>query len=306
MKVILLTGCEGFAGSHLLKTLQESRTYQVEPTCYPLSIPKEVRCSPMDILNSEMVHEVVKTAQPDIVFHLAAVSSVSKSFSATPLTYNTNLMGTVNLLEASKSLDKHVTFFYVSSCEIYGNGGNLSEDAPVVLKNPYAVSKYAAELACRNYNEQGLDCVILRPFTHTGPGQSRDFVLPTIAAQIAEIEKGKKPPLVELGNIDAKREFMNIQDVVNAYSLAIEKCSPGETYNIASGIGHTIKQALALISKTSRVEFEIRSAKSKVRKHDASELIGNGTKFSALAGWKPISTFKKTIEDLLNYWRAKI
>ncbi len=304
MKTILVTGSEGFVGSHLIKALKEGLN-RVVATAYPLLIPKEGSYVPLDIVNLDMTKEVLKESQPDIVFHLAAVSSVSKSFRDPPLTYNTNLIGTVNLLEAVKALKKKTTFIFVSTCEVYGGGENVLETDDINLKNPYAVSKYAAELACQNYAIDNIGFVILRPFTHTGPGQSRDFVLPSIASQIVDIEKGTKPPLIELGNSDVKREFMNIQDIINGYKLAITKAKSGNIYNISSNEGYTLKQALSIFQKLSRVKFEIKIDPSKIRKVDIPTLVGNGTKFIELTGWKPIFKFEKTLEDLLNFWRAK-
>lgn len=304
MKTILVTGSEGFVGSHLVKTLKEE-LHKLIATSYPLMIPKEGSYVPLDIMSLEMTKEVLKDHQPDTIFHLAAISSVSKSFRDPPLTYNTNLIGTVNLLEAARTLKKEVKFIFVSTCEVYGGGSDLSETAKINLKNPYAVSKYAAELVCQNYAFDSIDFVILRPFTHTGPGQARDFVLPSIAAQIVEIERGTKPPLIKLGNVDVKREFMNIQDIISGYKLAISKCETGNVYNIASNKGYTIKQALLVLQKLSRVKFEIKTDPSKIRKIDIPVLIGNGSKFAKLTGWKPKFEFEKTLEDLLNYWRAK-
>jgi nucleoside-diphosphate-sugar epimerase len=161
MKTILVTGSEGFVGSHLIKTLKEG-LHKLVATSYPLTIPKEGSYVPLDIMNLEMTKQVLKDHQPDIVFHLAAISSVSKSFRDSPLTYNTNLIGTVNLLEATKSLRKEVRFILVSTCEVYGGGTDLSETTKIDLKNPYAVSKYAAELVCQNYALDGLDFILDR------------------------------------------------------------------------------------------------------------------------------------------------
>jgi len=306
MKTILVTGSEGFVGTYFIKVLNEE-DYKIVPICYPLLLPNKETYIPLDIINTDMTLEVLKTHEPDIIFHLAALSSVSKSLRDRPLTYNTNIMGTVNLLEAALLLNKRVRFIFISTCEVYGDGGNkMSETSKISLKSPYAVSKYAAELICRSYGSAGIDCVILRPFNHIGPGQAEDFVMPTIAKQVAEIEKGKRPPLIELGNIEAKREFMNVQDIIDAYTLAIKKCKPGEIYNISSNNGYTVAEAIEIFKKSSKKEFEIKVDPSRVRKDDIPVLIGNGSKFSDLTGWQPKIKFKKTIEDLLNYWRAKI
>lgn len=306
MKTILITGSEGFVGSYLTKALEEE-DYEIVPTCYPLLIPSKETHIPLDIINPERTQEILKTHNPDIIFHLAALSSVSKSIRDRPLAYSTNIMGTVNLLEAARFLNKHVRFIFVSTCEVYGDGGDIiSETHKIALKSPYAVSKYASELICENYGALGVEYVILRPFNHIGPGQAEWFVIPTIAKQIAEIEKGNRPPLIELGNIEAKREFMNVQDVVNAYTLAIEKCKPREIYNISSNQGHSIAEAIEVFKKLAKRNFEIKTDPSRLRKNDIPALIGNGKKFSRLTRWHPKVSFKKTIEDILNYWRAKI
>lgn len=305
MTTILVTGSEGFVGSHLIKALGES-SYEVVATCLPQLIPRKGKYVALDILNLDLVVEVVKQHEPDVIFHLAAISSVAKSFRDRAIAYNTNIAGTANLLEAAKSLDKKAKFFFVSTCEVYGGGENLTEDTPVVLKNPYAISKYAAELICNDFQSDGLDCVIMRPFTHTGPGQAETFVLPTIAKQISEIEKGKRAPLIELGNIEAKREFLNICDIVDAYLLALGKCKFGETYNISSGRGHTIAELVKMFAGLSKKSFDLRINPVKVRKVDIPVLLGNGSKFSELTGWSPKVKIEKTLEDLLNFWRAKV
>ena len=305
MKKILITGSEGFVGTHLTKVLGET-SYEIILTCHPLLRPPKGDYVPLDILNLEMARDVLKNYKPDIVFHLAAISSVSKSFRDTQLTYNTNIMGTVNLCEAARSIKNRIYFVFVSTCEVYKSGESLAETSEIFLNNPYAVSKYAAELICRNYMVAGLDCTILRPFTHTGPGQAEDFVLPTVAKQVAEIEQNKRPPLIEIGNTEVKREFMNVQDVASAYKLAIERCKPGEVYNIASNQGYTLAEVLDVFKKLSKEDFEIRTDPSRIRGVDIPALVGDGSKFSALTAWQPKIKIEKTVEDLLNYWRAKI
>lgn len=305
MKTILLTGSEGFVGSYLLKELKESLD-KIVPVCYPLLRPKRGRYLPLDIMNLEMTRTVVKSHKPDVIFHLAAVSSVAKSFRDRPVTYSTNIIGTMNLLEAARTLTKPVRFIMVSTCEVYGGGEKLTEQSPILLKNPYAVSKYAAELVCRDYGQEGIECVILRPFNHTGPGQPDDFVLPTIARQVAEIEKGKRPPLIEVGNTGIRREFMNVRDVIQAYKLAINKCVRGEVYNIASGQAHALGLGIEILKKKSRVKFEVKTDPLRLRKSDITVLTGNADKFIDLTGWRARIPFEKTLEDLLNFWRAEV
>ena len=305
MKTIIVTGSEGFVGSHLIKALDTSK-YKIVATCLPQLLPKKGKYVALDILNLDLTIEIFKQNKPDIIFHLAAISSVAKSFRDRPIAYSTNIAGTANLLEAARSLNKDIQFYFVSTCEVYGGGESLSEDSPIVLKNPYAISKYAAELICNDYQGEDMNCIILRPFTHTGPGQAETFVLPTIARQISEIEKGKRAPLIELGNVEAKREFLNINDIVGAYALAIEKVSGIGTFNIAGGDGYTISELVGIFASLARKEFELKVNPTKIRKNDIPVLLGNGSKFSQLTGWSPKVKIDKTIEDLLNYWRAKV
>lgn len=305
MKRILVTGAEGFVGSHLTKILKESLNIII-PTCFPLLKPRRGKFINLDITSIDMVREVIKAHHPDIIFHLAAVSSVARSFIDRQFTYNTNVIGTVNLLEAAQSLNKKIKFIFVSTCEVYGGGENLKENAPIVLKNPYAVSKYAGELICKDYANSDIESIILRPFNHTGPGQSDNFVVPSIARQIAEIERGKRIPLIELGNIEIRREFMDIMDVVIAYKLAIEKSITPDIYNISSNKSHSLFEVIELFKKLTKVNFEIRTNPSLLRKNDIPVLSGNGGKFMQLTGWIPKIKLEKTIEDTLNYWRAKI
>ena len=305
MKTVLVTGSEGFVGSHLIKALDESN-YEIVATCLPQLLPKKGKYVALDILNLDLTVEIFKQHNPDVVFHLAAISSVAKSFRDRPIAYSTNIAGTANLLEAAKSQNREIQFYFVSTCEVYGGGECLAEDAPIALKNPYAISKYAAELICADYQSDGMDIIILRPFTHTGPGQAESFVLPTIAKQISEIEKGKRAPLIELGNIEAKREFLNISDIIGAYVLALEKCSGKDIYNVASGSGHAISELVGIFAALSKKEFELKVNPTKLRKNDIPVLLGDGSKFTRLTGWSPKVKIEKTIEDMLNYWRAKV
>jgi len=278
-KSVLVTGSEGFAGSHLIKVLQEA-LYKVEPTCRPLTASKNDKCIPLDILNLEMVKDVVATYKPNIIVHLAAVTSVAKSLRDPIRTYDTNVIGTANLIEACKDMKKKVRFLYISSSEVYGGGTSCSEKSPINLRNPIAVSKYAAELIIQNTVIDNLEYIILRPFSHTGPGQSENFVLPTVARQVAEIEQNKRPPLLELGNIEVVREFMNITDIVNAYCLAIAKCEPGALYNISSNRGYSVADAVEVFKKASKATFEVKLLKSRLRRNEIAGLVGNGSAFT--------------------------
>ena len=174
--------------------------------------------------------------------------------------------------------------------------------------SPYAVSKVAEDmLGFQYYKCYGLHTIITRAFNHTGPRRGEVFVTSNFAKQIVEIEKGKKEPIIKVGNLEAKRDFSDVRDVVRAYVLALDKCSPGEVYNICSGDPRTIKSVLDTLLKLSNVkDIKIIQDEERLRPVDVPLLAGDYTKFKKITGWKPTISFEKTMEDLLNYWRARI
>ncbi len=307
MKTILITGAEGFVGTIFYSLLAEEG-FRVYGTYLPSLKIKRKNYYPCDILSFDSVLTLVKQLKPDCIFHLAAISSVGQSFREPLLTFNTNIQGTINFLESLRLCCPESQFFYVSSCEVYGQGGSaISEDAPIVLLSPYAVSKYCTELIVRHYyDDYGIKTIILRPFNHTGPGQRDDFILSNVAHQIAEIEMGKKPPVISVGNIKVVREFMDVRDVIRAYRLAIEYAKPGDLYNIASGVGHSIKDALDIYMAKAKKKLKINIDETRLRTRDILTLVGDGGRFQKLTGFNIQIPFEKTIEDILNYWRAKI
>jgi GDP-4-dehydro-6-deoxy-D-mannose reductase len=181
----------------------------------------------------------------------------------------------------------------------------IKETNPLRPLSPYAVSKVAQDyLGYQYYKSYGLHVIPTRTFNHTGPRRGENFVTSNFSKQIAEIEKGKKPPVLYVGNLSAKRDFTDVRDVVRAYWLALEKGEPGETYNIASGFCVTIKEMLDLLLSFSQVDIEVKEDPSRLRPSDVGILLGDYDKFHQKTGWKPEIPFEKTMEDLLNYWRA--
>jgi GDP-4-dehydro-6-deoxy-D-mannose reductase len=169
------------------------------------------------------------------------------------------------------------------------------------------VSKVAQDYLGYQYNKSyGLHVIRTRAFNHTGPRRGENFVTSNFAKQIAQIEKGKQLPVVLVGNLQAKRDFTDVRDVVRAYWMALEKGEPGECYNIASGKTWLIEDMLQKLLSMSKVEIEIKQDPSRLRPSDVEILLGDYSKFHAATGWRPEIPFEQTMEDLLNYWRARV
>lgn len=196
----------------------------------------------------------------------------------------------------------------ISSADVYGRsnvGCPLTEDMLSQPLSPYALSKFMTGEAGLFYHRAfGLDTVVLRPFSHTGPGQTTAFVFPKVADAIAQVERGKREPAIEMGDLQIRRDYTDVRDVVRAYLLALERCISGETYNVTSGKPVIIKDGVDYLCSLSRVPVKVHSSAAKFRPHDIPLLTGDPSKFAAATGWKPEIAFSKTLSDLLDYYRG--
>ena len=256
----------------------------------------------------EFARSLIQKTQPNIIFHLAALSVVGTSVDKAISVMNTNTTISYSVLEAVKAMVPTARFVAICSANEYGAVEDLShpihESTPLRPLNPYAVSKVTQEMLSTMYGlAYGLDTVILRPFNHTGIGQTTDFVIPNLASQFAQIEKGTIPPIIELGNLGTIRDFTDVRDMVRAYVLAAGNCKSGEIYNIGSGEGHTISEIVSIFQSLSKVKVEIKTNPSLVRKADVPVLIADSSKFRAETGWKPTISLLETISDILNSYR---
>lgn len=315
---VLITGITGFVGSHLAEyCLQKgdvevfgimrwrSRTENIDEAKDKLNL---LEC---DLRDASSTRKAIATVQPDYIFHLAAQSFVPTSWHAPAETLMTNILGEVNLFEAIRELKLNPRIQIAGSSEEYGlvhpEEIPVNETNPLRPLSPYAVSKVAQDLlGYQYYKSYGMDIVRTRAFNHEGPRRGEVFVTSNFAKQIAEIEKGLKKPVIEVGNLEAKRDFSDVRDVVRAYWLALEKGEPGEVYNIASGKTYTIQELLDFLLGLSTLNVEIRQDPSRMRPSDVELLLGDASKFKVATGWKPEIPFEKTLEDLLNYWRERI
>ncbi len=246
----------------------------------------------------------------DVVFHLAAQSDVGRSWTEPQLTYNVNILGTANLCDAIVELSPRARFVLISSSEVYGAplSGELplQESSPLRPVTPYAASKAAAEMICRQAHfGRGLDIVIARSFNHTGPGQRSDFVVSGLAQRVARAlllnpERG----IVRVGTMSSRRDFTDVRDVVRAYRLLGTEALTGDTFNVCSGRSHAISEIAEILSRsaTGEVAFEVDQAL--VRPVEVEEVVGNFELLNRQTGWRPEITFEATVQSLLQYWQA--
>lgn len=261
-----------------------------------------------DLHDSSSVRRMMEHVQPDWIFHLAAQSYVLSSWHAPADTISNNIIGQLNILESMRELNINCRMLIAGSSEEYGlvNPDELpiKETNPLRPMSPYAVSKVGQDmLAYQYYMSYGFHLIRTRAFNHSGPRRGDVFVESNFAKQIVDIEKGRKEPIVRVGNLKAKRDFTDARDIVRAYCLAIEKGKPGDVYNLCSGKAISIQNLLDILVSKAGVEIKIEIDPNRLRPSDVPILLGDYTKFNKLTGWKPEIQLEKTLEDLLDYWR---
>ena len=313
---VFITGATGFAGRYLIDLLKvKYPDCEISGTCFPehpgsCGVLDGVELFHLDMRSEEDVSDCIKQVQPDWIFHLAAISNVGYSWVNRKETLEANLMGTFYLFEAVRQYAPNSRVLFVSSCDVYGILSPiheaLKEDHSTPPVSPYAFSKISGELLSQFYgNIEGLDIVISRSFPHTGPGQSADFVFSDWANQIAQIEKGFLDPVLKVGNLDVRRDYSDVRDVVKAYVLLLERGEKGEIYNVCSGKADSLKDNLDLLLSMSSLDIRIEVDPQKLRKADIPLVLGDPQKIKDATGWEPEILLNLTLKDLLDYWREK-
>jgi len=317
LKKALITGIAGFAGSHLAELLL-TKGYEVYGLCRPRSkidnieaIKSRLHLEDADLLDSHSLYTTISRIKPDYIFHLAAQSFVPTSWVSPSVTLEVNVVGTANLFEAVRQAKINPAIQIACSSEEYGlvrpDEIPVKEDNPLRPQSPYAVSKVAMDyLGYQYFCSYRMKIIRTRGFNHTGPRRGETFVTSNFAKQIAMIEKGKQKPVILVGNLDARRDWTDVRDMIRAYLLAVEKCDSGDVYNICTGHAVRVSDMLHLLLSFSRVDVKIQKDSLRMRPSDVPVLTGDCSKFVAKTGWHPEIPFKKTMEDLLNYWRERV
>ena len=307
---ILVTGAGGFVGPYLIRELQKNAEHEIFASIYSATsdiaglLPGD-HVIEGDLTDAKYCQDLVKRSSPDVIYHLAALSDVKESEGAAlhVLTANTEIQ--YNMLEAVKSIAPLARFVAVCSANVYGLVGGsevpINESQPLRPLNPYAVSKLTQEFLTLQYHlSYGLNTVILRPFNHTGVGQTENFVIPALVRQFVQIKRGLQAAQIEIGNTASIRDFTDVRDMVRAYILSSTKCESGQVYNIGSGKGSSIAQIIELLQDISGIKVEVLTSKERVRHSDVPVLIADNTKFVTATSWLPEVKFHETLSSVYN------
>lgn len=313
---VLVTGAAGFVGGHLVAALARA----LPPGSTVLAglrgadrAPDGATALPFDVTDAAGTREAVRAARPTCVVHLAAIAALQEARSDPARTWRINVEGTMNLAAATLSEAPGARFLFVSTSEVYGGTfkrgtAPLDEGALLDPTNPYAASKAAADLLIGQMARDGLKAVRMRPFNHTGPGQSEAFVVPAFAAQIARIEAGRQAPVMKVGNLEALRDFLDVRDVAAAYAAAVlaPELEPGLILNVASGRPRPIRDALDALTALARVPVSVEPDPERMRPNDTPFAVGDATRAKNLLGWAPRIAWETTIADTLDFWRERV
>jgi len=313
----LITGLSGFVGSHLAEFLL-GKDIEVFGIIRWRSNRENIRhiedkltLFEGDVRDLTSVKQVIAETVPDQIYHLAAQSFVPTSWSAPQETITSNIVGQLNVLEAVRDLKLSAKILAVGSSEEYGlvyeNEIPITEENPLRPLSPYGVSKVGQDLLGFQYfHSYGMHIIRTRAFNHTGPRRGEVFVTSNFCKQAVLIGKGKQEPIMNVGNLEARRDFSDVRDVVRAYWLALEKGRPGEVYNICSGRSWMIRELLEKILEIAGLKVEIRTDPTRIRPSDVKILQGSHDKITRETGWNPEIPMEKTIHDLLDFWRSRV
>ena len=303
----MITGCSGFLAQYLVDLLYNRDSHSLFGITEEGDFKSDlVTVFHMDIRDQEGLNHIFKEVEPELVFHLAALSNVGLSWKNQKKTYEVNIIGSSNILEAAHAYSPGSRVILISSAELYrgGQSKRIDEQADIFIKNPYALSKYAMEMLADLYRQtMELDIIKIRSFNFTGPGQNENFVCSDFARQIALIEKTDTDPVIRVGNLEAVRDFSDVRDIARYLVILAEKGRKGCLYNICSGNGYSIKEILNRLISLSHKKIEVKTDRSKLRPVDNPYLVGDCTLIQEQFGCYPEYNIGKTLTDILNFWR---
>lgn len=315
---ILITGVAGFAGAHVAAACAAAHHsvlgFDRPGGGFPrlASLAGKVRLETADLLDLAAMEKVISATRPEAVIHLAAQSVVGASSEIPVQTWQVNLMGTLNLLEAVRlGGAPFPRVVAIGSGDVYGQVPPerlpIRESEPVAPLNLYAASKAAAdELGRQYFRTYGVPVVRVRPFNHTGPGQSPGFIATDVAGQVARAEKGAGPREIRVGDLDPEKDFTDVRDMARAYLLAAEKGEPGAVYNVGSGAAVPMRRVVEILKGLSRVPVTIVEDPSRKRSGQAARQVADASAFAKATGWTPEIPLEKTLADVLDDWRSRV
>ncbi|MFC1822690.1 GDP-mannose 4,6-dehydratase [Thermodesulfobacteriota bacterium] len=316
---ILITGITGMTGSHLAEYLLGESKVEVHGTIRWRSnreniadFEKKLHLHECELRDPHAVNRLIQKIRPQRIYHMAAQSNVAASWGSPHDTILNNVTAQLNLFEAVRYLNfSDVRIHVAGSSEEYGmvhkNELPVKETNPLRPLSPYAVSKVTQDtLAYQYFHSYGLHIVRTRAFNQIGPKQGEVFAASNFAKQIAQIEFNQREPVIKVGNVEVRRDFTDIRDVVRAYVMALEICEPGSVYNIGSGIACSIKKILDNLIGLSSLLIHVEKDPSRMRPSEVPALICDCSKFIDKTGWQPRISFKQSLFDLLDYWRSKL
>jgi GDP-4-dehydro-6-deoxy-D-mannose reductase len=311
----LITGISGFVGSHLTEYLLEATDWEVAGTVFGpygniASLCGQLELYPAELSRLDVMTFILEQAQPDIIFHLAAQPLVSASRHDPWGTLETNIRMQLNVLEGVARVRPGCRVLVVGSSEEYGLVGPadlpIDEETPLRPMSPYALSKVAQDLMGLQYHlTHKLHVVRVRPFNHIGPRQRVGFVAPDFASQIAAAELGLQPAAIKVGNLDARRDFSDVRDVVQAYVMLITEGEPGQVYNVGAGESHSIQELLDTLTAMSRVPIEMQRDPQRMRPSDVPDAVCDASRIRERTGWQATISFEQSLQDILDYWRQE-
>ncbi|MBN1551662.1 GDP-mannose 4,6-dehydratase [bacterium] len=313
--VAVVTGGCGFAGSYLVKSLAERsmrvHLFDTQTTIpgYLNSLTDNITVHKIDLANDCQLDTLMASLNPREIYHLAGIANVKSTWNREYLTYQVNLLGTVNLLSAIRNSRVEADVLIVSTGEVYGKVDlehqPITEMQTVNPRSPYAASKLSMEIAVRQFARQLPNkIVIVRPFNHIGPGQHAGFVTADFAMQITQIEREEIPPVIKVGDLSTHRDFTDVRDMIEAYIAALKNGQHMQTYNASSGKAIQIKTMLQWLLNLSDKEIRIVQESSRFPPADIQYLCGSHDFLTRDTSWEPRRDIRQTLNDILNYWRS--
>ncbi|MET1249198.1 GDP-mannose 4,6-dehydratase [Sporolactobacillus sp. STCC-11] len=306
MKKVLIFGISGFVGHYLAQEFLDNGYAVCGSDIHKSSsVQSTVDLYECDLLNTEAVDGLVKEVQPDMVVNLAAISSVGLSWSIPQTTMSVNVIGALNIMEAARQCGNMPKVMFIGSSEEYQESDKpINEEHPLNANNPYGISKMAQEKFTDVYRERyGMKIYYVRPFNHTGIGQKDSFVLPSFCKQVAQIERSGRPGSIKVGNLEAKRDFSNVKDIVRAYRMIVESDDCSTKYNVGSGKAYKLSEMLEYIVSLSSQKITIEIDSERFRPTDTPIICCDYSKIKNGLGWEPRYSIFETLKEMFEHYR---